>query len=199
MKHYIKILCLGVAVMASDVAAQNKACQTPEYQAFDFWLGKWSVSNTLQSNKSLPPASNNISKILNGCVILEEYSTAQGYKGKSLNIYDLQTKQWHQTWTDNTGLLLQLSGNATNKKMELTGKGVAADGAVLHHKITWTANQDGTVRQVWAQRKLPKNLNQQPARNDELQGEASLPSETSSNDLPAWQVVFDGVYQKAAS
>ena len=43
------------------------------------------------------------------CVIHEHYATGKGYSGESLNAYDSARRLWHQTWVDNTGLLLASS------------------------------------------------------------------------------------------
>ena len=49
-----------------------------------------------------------ISLILDSCIILEEWTSAPlqknlRFQGKSFNTYNAQTKQWQQTWVDNTG------------------------------------------------------------------------------------------------
>ena len=56
---------------------------------------------------------------------------------------------WHQTWVDNEGVLLLLEGSFVNGHMQLTGQTMASDGKVTKHRITWTPNADGTVRQFW--------------------------------------------------
>ena len=133
-------LTAGLAlILTSNLAYAN--CQTPPYRAFDFWLGEWQVSTSTDDIVR----HNKISRINNGCTLLEEYSTPTGYTGKSLNIYDHTTQQWHQTWTDSQGTLLQLKGTLVGKEMVLTG--VAANNTL--NRITWTPNSDGSVRQFW--------------------------------------------------
>jgi hypothetical protein len=61
-----------------------------------------------------------------------------------LNTYDVARKVWHQTWVDNDGLLLLLDGGLVNGRMVLEGQGQG-----VRHRITWTPNPDGTVRQFW--------------------------------------------------
>mgnify|MGYP000707646361 CR=1 FL=1 len=85
----------------------------------------------------------------NNCSILEEYQTPSGYQGKSLNIYNQQTKQWHQTWVDNTGLLLQLNGEFKQGVMTLSGLTVDNKGQEVLNKISWKKLSDGRVNQVW--------------------------------------------------
>jgi hypothetical protein len=160
MKYSILILMLlSHAAFAS--------CEGSQHRAFDFWLGKWQVS----SPTSKQPSHNTITKINNGCGLLEEYTTATGYQGKSLNIFDVQTKQWHQTWIDNSGYLLMLSGGIEDNAMVMTGKTINKSGKTILNKITWTPLKNGDVRQHW---------------------------QTSTNQGKSWQTAFNGLYHKAS-
>lgn len=146
-------------------AFANKACSEKEYRQFDFWLGQWQV--TTKSDDVIRNSS--ITLINDGCTLLEEYSTPGGFVGKSLNIYDHQQKQWHQTWTDNAGQLLLLNGQATANTMVLSGLTRDENNITVLNRITWTANEDGTVRQHW---------------------------QTSKNGGQTWNTSFDGLYTK---
>ena len=144
-------------------AASN--CPDKEYRQFDFWLGQWQVTAPNSKNVS----HSKISLINDGCGILEEYSTPTGFIGKSLNIYNKQTKQWHQSWTDNTGLLLLLNGDFIDDKMVLEGNTVDKDGNTVLNRISWSVNGDHTVRQHW---------------------------QISTDKDKLWQTLFDGTYTK---
>ena len=115
-------------------------CSDPAYRQFDFWIGQWQVFKT----DGTLAGSNRIEKEYGGCVLHERYSTPKGYQGQSLNTYDTTRKLWHQTWVDNTGLLLLLEGHLVDGRMVLEG----ASGTT-RHRITWTPNADGSVRQFW--------------------------------------------------
>ncbi|MCC2617266.1 hypothetical protein LJ739_13515 [Aestuariibacter halophilus] len=160
----ILMACLTLLWAGSSFAS----CETQHYQAFDFWLGQWRVETA--SGKLA--GHNRIEKTLNGCVVTEHYTTAKGYEGNSLNIYDRQTGQWHQTWMDNSGLLLQLDGGMVDNAMVLQGQGKNAQGEPVTHRITWTPNPNGTVRQHW---------------------------ESSTDSGVTWQTLFDGTYYRDAS
>lgn len=113
-------------------------CQLPEFRQFDFWLGEWQV--TTKSDDIV--RNNHITSINHGCALLEEYSTDNGYVGKSLNIYDKASNRWHQRWTDSAGNLLQLSGGMIGDSMVMTGTSYSESGRLLN-KITWTALANG--------------------------------------------------------
>lgn len=140
-KAFLFLCCLTLA-------QASQACDSAAYRQFDFWLGQWQVTNTQNSQIS----QSNISSINDGCTILEEYATPKGYKGKSLNIYDRTTDKWHQTWTDNTGLLLRLTGQFDGTAMVLDGTTFSNEGKQVLHRITWTPLPSGQVRQHWQSR-----------------------------------------------
>ena len=98
----------------------------------------------------------------------ERYATGRGYSGESLNAYDAARKVWHQTWVDDTGLLLTLEGRWNGKSMILEGVAPGADGAMAKQRITWTPDADGSVRQLWE----------------------------TADAKGAWTIAFDGKYTK---
>jgi hypothetical protein len=46
-------------------------------------------------------------------------------------------------------MLLLLEGGLRGGSMVLEGPGVGPDGSTVRHRITWTPNADGSVRQYW--------------------------------------------------
>jgi hypothetical protein len=117
----------------------------PEHRQFDFWLGEWRVVDSAGNEAG----RNRITSLLGGCVISESWEGSDGSKGQSVNIYDRWAKQWHQTWTDDRGLLLQLDGGIVDGKMILEGRRVSPAGTQMLHRITYTPLAAGRVRQHW--------------------------------------------------
>lgn len=145
-------------------AEQPKACSASAYRQFDFWLGEWEVRNPDDE----VVGSNTIRRILNGCVLHESWIGASGGGGQSHNIYNMQTEQWHQTWVDDRGRLLQLDGALDDEgRMVLSGTTLAADGGPVLNEISWKPLERGRVRQVWR---------------------------ISRDGGSSWQVVFNGLY-----
>jgi hypothetical protein len=144
MRNLLRRLFLSVAL--SVVAMPGfAACDDAVARQFDFWIGDWNV----HTPDGKLAGTNRITREYEGCVLHERYSTARGYSGESLNAYDVGRKVWHQTWVDNEGSLLLLEGSFVNGQMQLAGQTLARDGKVTKHRITWTPNADGTVRQFW--------------------------------------------------
>jgi hypothetical protein len=162
MKCLIRALLLLAA--AASHASPPPACAAPEHRQFDFWLGDWQVHRP----DGVLAGLNRITREYGGCVIHERYANGRGYSGESLNAYDAARKLWHQTWVDDSGLLLTLEGRWNGRSMVLEGLAPGADGALAKQRITWTPNADGSVRQLWE----------------------------STNAKGEWIVVFDGRYTK---
>ena len=120
-------------------------CAATEHRAFDFWIGEWNVHG---ANGKLA-GTNSIKREIGGCVLHERYDTGRGYSGESFNIYDAPRRVWHQTWVDSGGLLLMLEGGIRDGKMVLEGQTTGLDQKVTRHRISWTPNPDGSVRQLW--------------------------------------------------
>ena len=137
-------VALGVGLLAASPVAAAP-CDTPAHRAFDFWLGEWQV----RTPDGKLAGVNRIEREYDGCVLHERYTTARGYAGESLNVYDAPRGVWHQTWVDTGGMLLLLEGGVRDGSMVLAGQTTGADGQVTRHRITWTPGADGSVRQFW--------------------------------------------------
>lgn len=144
-------VAVGVALLACASCLANAdekpeaACGDPVMHQFDFWIGRWQVTEN-----GKPAGTNSIERILDGCALLENWVGAQGGAGKSLNFYDRADGLWHQTWVDRSGGALNLAGKFLDGAMRLVGERPAtAKGPATRHRITWTPLPDGKVRQLW--------------------------------------------------
>ena len=153
MKHLILLIgffifsiCITQYIHAQTSTSESisQACSTPEFRQFDYWIGEWTVSNT-EGNVI---GSSKVSQISNGCALLEEWSSAQGNDGKSINFYDSSIGQWRQTWVGGGGLILDLEGEPIDGNMTLSQTRNTPQGSVTH-RITWTLLGDGRVEQKW--------------------------------------------------
>lgn len=140
------------------------ACSTAAHGDFDFWVGNWDV---YQADGKLA-GTNHIEKILAGCVVFENWNNASSpYAGKSFNTFDPVSGAWNQVWVDTGGSTIHFSGRRTGNVMDMTGSQATADGT-MHFRMSYTLNDDGTVRQLWQQ----------------------------SADQKQWEVIFDGLYRR---
>lgn len=146
MKSIIFIILISVFSLNAQNNTTCKCC-SEKYAEFDFWLGEWNVTNP---NGSVA-GNNTIEKIQNNCILRENWiSASPGYTGTSYNFYNAQEKQWEQLWIDNQGSYLKLKGHRKDNQMILqTDEAKNSEGESFIHRVTWTKNEDGTVRQLW--------------------------------------------------
>lgn len=146
MKKMLSAICLLMII------AQTHAqlpCSKPEFRQFDFWVGEWEAFG----QKDVKAGDSKISIILDSCVILEEWTGVpnQGftYTGKSFNSYNAASKQWQQTWTDNTGNTTEfLRGEASaGKIIYYADKITGPKGKNFMRRLTFTKLDGDKVRQ----------------------------------------------------
>lgn len=145
-----KLLFTTSITLFAFVVIAQKPCSRPEFRQFDFWIGEWEAFGV----KGAKAGDSKISVILDSCVILEEWTSAnaqQGliYSGKSFNSYNAATKQWQQTWTDNTGNTTEfLRGEGSNGTIiYYADKVTGPDGKQFMRRLTFTKLDNNKVRQ----------------------------------------------------
>lgn len=117
------------------------ACSLPQHRQFDFWIGEWDVIDQDNPGKSVARAR--VSRILDGCVLLERYEGANGHVGESFTIYDGTRDIWHQTWVTDQGGLLVIEGRFGGDKMVLGGADRTKDGKDRLVRGTWSPIEGG--------------------------------------------------------
>lgn len=156
-------LLLVVAAHAAAQAPPKVDCSSADHRAFDFWVGDWDVYNP----KGEKVGENTITRIEDGCALRERWRSSSGGTGQSLNYFDASTGRWYQTWVASSGRPLRLEGGMEGDSMVM-----GMETPNVHHRITWTPNDDGSVRQHW---------------------------EISTDQGETWQSAFDGEYRPADS
>lgn len=148
-------------------AAGRPCLADPEFRRFDFWIGEWDVRGAGQ-NPALPPAASTIELVLEGCALLENYTTI-GYSGKSFTFYDAARRRWQQTYVDSTGTLMEFHGAFREAGVLALEADILAPGTpqATKNRLTFFRKGADEVRQLWEQ---------------------------SSDDGATWAVVFDGTY-----
>jgi len=151
----VVLAAVAALLMAPCAQAQTQAppalptCAAPEFRAFDFWIGEW---NAYVTGTDQLAGRSSITSEDQGCVITEHWvSEGQpAYSGRSLNIYDRTTRQWHQFWVDSTGEVTRFVGGPYEGGMRLTDPAnltARNPTAPVQTRMTFTPNADGSVRQ----------------------------------------------------
>jgi len=154
----------GSGSQAAGAPSIGQACQADVHRQFDFWLGEWKVTNP--SGQEV--GRNTISRVADGCALLEEWRAAGGGTGNSLNTYDPATGTWNQYWIGGGGTRLHLEGGLEDGAMVMSGHRMTQNGEIID-RITWTPMDDGRVEQKWDQ---------------------------SSDDGETWTTGFRGLYER---
>ena len=153
VKTLISLLLLFSMGAAGTVCAQAAAPQFPceddeRFAAFDFWVGEWDVHGP-QGNLA---GTNVITSEHRGCVVVENYHTASGFTGMSINYLDKITGEWVQIWNDNSGSQINIRGGMTDEGMSMEGTiHYVANNTTEKFRALWTPLDDGRVRQFFEQ------------------------------------------------
>ena len=163
----IFLLAAGCALAQTSTPAGMPAssCGVEQQKQFDFWLGEWEALYDGPGGTHLK-ASNRVTRELDGCVVEENFldDTAANnpvrLKGHSVSTFVPQVNRWKQTWVDNTGAYLDLTGEFRDGKMVLERSGVGRNGKPVQQRMTyfnisanqfdwnWELSQDGG--KTWA-------------------------------------------------
>jgi tetratricopeptide (TPR) repeat protein len=136
-----------------------------EHRQFDFWIGEWNVM-TPQGQLA---GTSSIQRVVDGCVIFENWTGSQGGNGKSFNYYDKTDSKWHQLWVGSGGGVINFTGVFTDGAMRYEATSTTAKGAKALQRMTFFKLEGDKGRQLW---------------------------ETSTDEGKTWSVSFDGMYTK---
>ena len=105
-------------------------------------------------------------------MILENWTSASGGTGTSLNYFNPVTNEWRQVWVSAGRYSIDIVGGIRAGSMVLEGSIYNFGGAVWDFRGSWTPNNDGSVRQFFEQ---------------------------YNHDRESWDTWFDGIYKKKDS
>jgi hypothetical protein len=96
-------MLVGQSVPAAQASAPAKA-PTPcvdaaERHRFDFWIGEWEVTTPAGGHAG----TSSVQSVSGGCALLENWTSASGGHGKSLNAFNPAVGQWQQYWIGQDG------------------------------------------------------------------------------------------------
>lgn len=140
MSRLFALIFVFFAVVAVSYAqTQPKPCSSDQAKQFDFWLGTWDLEWTDAKGQKLT-GTNTINKILNDCVIEENFSTRgeNPYLGKSHSLFDSKTGKWKQTWVDSGGSYLDFTGEFKNGKMTLSREMIDKEGKKIMQRMVFS-------------------------------------------------------------
>jgi ketosteroid isomerase-like protein len=147
MKVFFPTYFFLILITASFAQNQKPPCSENQAKQFDFWLGTWDLEWQDAQGK-IQKGVNKINKIMNGCVIEENFS-AGSYLGKSHSMFDRKSGKWKQTWVDNGGEYLDLVGEFKDRKMILNREFINPLGKKVMQKMTFFDIKTDSFEWLW--------------------------------------------------
>ncbi len=145
-------LTLSLGATAQQQTPPPNTCEVdPAFKAWSFWEGDWRVTSRADGTFQ---GTNKITPVEKGCAFREEWTSANGGTGQSLNYYNPITKKWRQVWVSagGGGYLIDYDGGLEDGSIKLEGEiFYYSNGKTFPFRGTWTPNEDGTVRQFFEQ------------------------------------------------
>jgi hypothetical protein len=132
---------------------------------FAFWVGDWNVYNPAGQQVG----TNLIESRENGCLIVENWTNMTKNTGTSFNFIDPVDRRWRQIWVDPGGSVIRYEGEIKDGVMMFEGTNTSGRGTTVRTRMSFTPNEDGTVRQF---------------------------IEHSKDEGATWEVYFDGIYKR---
>ena len=139
----------GYDRLVGEMAKVAYPCENDEaFRAFDFWLGDWVVHGPAGN----VAGHNRIERSQRGCVLVENWTSATGGTGMSINYLDKASGEWVQVWNAEGGSQIHIRGGMTDEGMRLAGTlHSVASGTTVPFRGLWTLLEDGRVRQYFEQ------------------------------------------------
>jgi Tetratricopeptide repeat len=155
------------AALRRKADAKSHPCAADaRHRVFDFWVGDWDVFSGTQQ-----VGHNRIERLLDGCLLMENWTGAYGSSGKSVNYFDPASGKWKQNWVDENGGIVWYEGEVKDGVMHFSGENIAPDGKRKLARVELAPQPDGTVHHK---------------------------IETSADGGKTWTVAFDAIYRPAA-
>ncbi|MCH8348211.1 MAG: hypothetical protein IH901_06960 [Proteobacteria bacterium] len=177
MKKILLTLALMAGAMTANHAMAEESAGAPVCRAtetgraLDFWAGDYQVISN--DDKREIYGANLIERTLDGCAIIENWTSKEGSEGKSLFYFDARADTWTQVWvTGDTskpwGLKVKfLVGIYDNGAVRFQSRQILEGGKSYLDRTTLTPMENGVLRQL---------------------------IEISQNGGETWETTFDALY-----
>ena len=136
---------IAASAAAQAPAVESRPCkEAPEFRGMDFWVGDWEV----ETAQGKPAGKSKIELVLDGCIVLENWTGQNGYAGKSFNPFHRDSSKWEQIWVDNQGQVTRYEGDAKDGNMYYRTESVEPDGTKTLSRMTFFPKGPDQVRQL---------------------------------------------------
>ena len=116
MRYTCLLLSICLSIVGFSQTSNQKPCSAQEASQFNFWVGDWDLtwSDTLHG-------TNHVEKLFGNCTVHENFKDPKtNFLGQSWSVYNANDRQWQQTWVDNRGGYIGLTGGMVGDSLILT-------------------------------------------------------------------------------
>lgn len=141
---------LALLLLSLSAAAQQSCTGSPD---LDFWVGTWDLAWPVPGDTTGQRAhgTNTITKTYGGCVIEERFTADTGLEGMSISVFNSRFRLWQQTWADNAGSYIVLTGrrDADGHMVLSTEPFTNAQGQTQINRMTWRDITEDALTWHW--------------------------------------------------
>ena len=143
-KRLLAALAATLPLACAAQAPPVSGCASVEAKRLDFWVGDWELSYAGGTSR------NRITRTLDGCVVLEQFTGAPGSKldGMSVSTFDRADRRWKQTWVDNTGAYLDFVGTLVDGDMAFERE-ATKDGKRSRQRMVFREVKADSLKWLW--------------------------------------------------
>ncbi|MEN0044241.1 MAG: hypothetical protein AAF769_10775 [Pseudomonadota bacterium] len=135
----------------------DEPCNSPAHAALDFWVGDWTVRWTGADGETLQGTNRIDRDAYAGCVVTERFDGRPGIglQGTSVSVYDVAARTWRQTWVDNQGGYIALTGGPKPDGTFSLHTAFAPDQP--RFRMTWSDIRDDSFTWRWQRQQAGMN------------------------------------------
>ena len=136
----------STAATAAPQRAPTPCADAAERHRFDFWIGEWDVTTKAGTRVG----GSVVQSVSGGCALLENWTSARGGQGKSLNSYNPAVGQWQQYWIGQDGNPTEYRESTWSGASIVLRAHAPAVGTTpaTEMRLTFTPVDSSTVRQL---------------------------------------------------
>jgi hypothetical protein len=135
----------SAATVDTTGATSGPCARDADARRFDFWVGEWNVRNT----RGAAVGESRIERVSGGCAILENWTSAKGVVGKSLNFFNRDVGQWQQYWVGAQGdQTLYVTSEWHGPTLTFHARATLPGGKRVLRRLSFTPVASDTVRQL---------------------------------------------------
>lgn len=134
----------------------TKACEGAERRQLDFWVGEWTVAIRARAKPGSDQwaethGTQHITSTLKGCAIEENFTAEPPvqFAGRSFSTFDANVKKWRQTWVDDSGGYIALTGGPEGETFALYGEPREISGTKFQMRMVWSKITHDALRWEW--------------------------------------------------